>query len=87
MCDCYLHKCEGCGKDISIHISDFCTERENVHPYCPVCTRTLSKKKIRAAVKVFEDKITDHYQVKRSRIGSRVVILCDDEAAYDVSLN
>ena len=87
MCDCYTHKCEGCGNDISIHIGDFCTERENVHPYCPKCTRKLSIKKIRAAKKVFYDTVSDNYQISRAHRGSKVIIFCDDEAAYDISLN
>lgn len=87
MCDCYTHQCEGCGNDISIHIGDFCTPRENIHPYCPKCTRKLPQQKIAGAAKVFEDHVTDNQQISRAHIGSRVIILCDDEDAYDVSLN
>lgn len=88
MCDCYGHECAGgCGRLISMHISDYCTERENVHPYCPTCTRKLSKKKIAAAVRVFWDNVEDNGQVDRAHKGSKVVILCDDPEAYGVHLN
>ena len=38
MCDTYSGKCAGgCGKLISLHIADFCTNKDNVHAYCPSC--------------------------------------------------
>lgn len=44
MCDCYTAKCAGgCEANIEMHIADFCTARENVHPYCISCTRKLAK--------------------------------------------
>ena len=40
MCDLYSAECAGgCGATIEIHIADACTERANVHPYCPECVR------------------------------------------------
>lgn len=37
MCDCYSHKCFFCDNEISIHIADFCTKRENLIIICPDC--------------------------------------------------
>ncbi len=36
MCDCYEQKCtdKNCNIIIPVHISDFCTSRDNVKPYC-----------------------------------------------------
>ena len=87
MCDCYTAKCENCGCDMSLHIADFCTKRENVHPYCNRCSRQVKHPK---AVKVFEVKITHVRQIQSTKphqIGQRVVILCDDAKAYGIALN
>jgi len=90
MCDCYVHKCEGCGCDISMHIADFCTERKNVHPYCPRCTRKLLKQGIPEGKKQFKDTVTvsgKYSEVAGGRKGQEVIILCDDPNAYGISLN
>lgn len=87
MCDCYTAKCGGCGCSISMHIGDFCTSRQNVHPYCPRCTRKLKKNGIPKAAQIFEDTIDDKYQVDGGRKGQKVIILCDDPDAYGVYLN
>ena len=87
MCDCYTAKCELCGCKISLHIADFCTKRENVHPYCNRCSRKLVKP---VAAKIFKDKITDTEQVEGTQakhIGQEVVILCGDSDAYGIHLN
>ena len=34
MCDCYEQKCEYCNVMIPVHITDFCTPRENVKVFC-----------------------------------------------------
>ncbi len=89
MCDCYTAKCELCGCDISLHIADFCTKRENVHPFCNRCTRKLKLAKPKTA-KIFVDKITDLEQVegtKAKHIGQKVIIFCDDVDAYGIHLN
>lgn len=39
MCDCYVGKCEKCGREMNMHIGDYSTEQENVHPYCPKCLK------------------------------------------------
>ena len=76
-----------CKCDIEIHIADFCTKKENVHPYCNRCTRKLVKP---IAAKIFRDKITSLDQIegiKSKHIGQEVIILCDDASAYGVYLN
>jgi len=35
MCDCFMPKCHLCETRLPLHISDFCTPRENVEVYCP----------------------------------------------------
>ena len=93
MCDCYIHKCEMCGCGISMHIANNCTARENVHPYCTRCTRKLKKHeshKITNAVRVFVDFVRGRgreAEVEGARPGQEVIILCDDEKAYGISLN
>jgi hypothetical protein len=90
MCDCYCHKCEGCGCDISIHIADFCTPRENIHPYCPRCTKKLKKQGIPKSAQMFTDTVTTsgkYSEVEGGKKGQEVIILCDDPDAYGVSLN
>ncbi len=87
MCDCYTAKCEGCSCSMEIHISDYCTKRKNVHPYCNRCTRKLVKP---VAVQIFEDVIDDFKQVegiKSKHIRQNVIILCDDAEAYGIHLN
>ena len=87
MCDCYTAKCELCGCKISLHIADFCTKRENVHPYCNRCSRKLVKP---VAAKIFKDTITSMEQVEGTQpkhIGQEVVILCGDSDAYGIHLN
>ena len=89
MCDCYSDFCDGCGCDMSIHIADFCTERENIHPFCNRCTRIIKKQKdrIKKSAKVFKDTITLSDQVPGGKMGEEVIILCDDPTAYGVHLN
>lgn len=91
MCDCYTAKCEGCGCEMEIHIADFCTARENVHPYCTRCTKKWRKRKEIPSGLVFVDKVSRQepncVQVKGAKIGENVVILCDDLRAYGVHLN
>ena len=87
MCDCYTAECESCECSIELHIEDYCTEQENVHPYCNRCSRKLKNP---TAAKIFEDKITSLDQVegtKGKHIGEKVIILCDDEYAYGIYLN
>lgn len=90
MCDCYEHPCEMCGCEISIHIADFCTDRENVHPYCTRCTRKLVRAGIPEGKKVFEDTVImsgKYGPVPGARKGQKVIILCDDPKAYGIHLN
>ena len=92
MCDCYSGKCEKCGCKMEIHIADFCTPRENVHPYCTRCTRKIKKKGIPLKTqKVFEDVVTrvtsNIEQVEGGHIGDPVIFLCDDPRAYGIGLN
>lgn len=91
MCDCYCHKCEGCDHEISIHVADFCTERENIKVYCPNCLMKLPAIDS-SRTKVFIDKIDDNEQIinrkKHERIkGKPVVILVKDMKAQGIHLN
>lgn len=38
MCNCYVHKCAGCGKGVEMHLGDFDTEPEEIMVWCPKCT-------------------------------------------------
>ena len=90
MCDCYTAKCETCGCSMAIHIADYCTGRENVHPYCDRCTPKLKKKGIPKGMYVHTDRIGrigEHGQVEGGKRGAAVVILCDDPEAYGIHLN
>lgn len=87
MCDCYTAKCEGCGCKMSLHIADWCTKRENVHPYCNRCSRKLQNPE---ATKVFRDTIRDLKQIEGTKvkhIGQEIIILCDDKNAHGIYLN
>lgn len=87
MCDCYTAKCEMCGCNIQIHIADFCTERENVHPHCHRCTRKIKKAGIPKAAQTIYEKIGRIAQVDGGKKGQEVIILCDDPKAYGIHLN
>lgn len=92
MCDTYVAPCAGgCRREISIHIADFCTSRDKVHAYCPRCSHKISPETLRAAKKVFTERITRKDQVTpgkiRDDLGRGCIILCDDEEAYGITLN
>ncbi len=97
MCDCYTTGCVGCNCEMDIHIGDFCTERKNVHPYCPECTKELIRsrtldcrkghpqnKKIFVEILGFGGRDSG---VRGGRKGQIVIILCDDMNAYGIHLN
>ena len=84
MCDCYTAKCEECGCDIEIHIADFCTDRANVHPYCPKCTKEISIETILKFEQIFLD-TTGRFE--KGVDGEKVIILCNDSEAYGIHLN
>ena len=85
---------------MSLHIADFCTSRENVHPYCIPCTATLAAlckhdgkwpETIRGK-KVFVDTTAqktseDGISIVDGNGTQEVVILCDDTDAYGICLN
>lgn len=58
MCDCYTDKCCSCGREIAIHISDFCVGRKTVKVYCPHCIGqvTLTPEQKKAVDKIVEAK-------------------------------
>ena len=100
MCDCYVAKCEMCGCEMSIHISDFCVCRDEVHPFCDKCTKihpysdyidwtigTINA--ICSSKSWFFDVITDEDQVEGGEIGRVVLILCDvpEPKAHGIHLN
>ena len=91
MCDCYEQRCETCDKMMSIHIADFCTDRTNVHPYCPKCTKILLLGgETSFGCKVFPDIITrggKYGQVEGEKKGQIVLILCYDMKAHGIRLN
>lgn len=75
---------------MEIHISDFCTMREYVHPYCDQCTRKLDSKVIHQSAQVFRDTVSrggQYSDVAKGKKGAEVVILCDDPNAYGIHLN
>lgn len=93
MCDICILPCAGCNCRIMIHIGDYCTGRENVHPYCPRCTKKLKKNNpelIKQAKKVFIDNVScpgPNCSVPGGKKGQEVIILCDDPKAYSIHLN
>lgn len=91
MCDCYFAKCAHCGCDISLHITDFCTDRKNVFPFCHRCTRKIKQGKLKppANCQCFCDeagKVCDG-EIQGIRCGDKVHIYCDDKKAYGIHLN
>ena len=94
MCDCYVTKCSGCRCEISIHVADFCTARENVHPYCPDCTKKLTIEDILNYQRVFMDEgilddgcwCMDMEEIK-DPVRGKVFFLCTDPDAYGIHLN
>ena len=92
MCDCYTDKCVNCGCDISLHIGDFSTSRENILPYCHRCTRKILNGKLSAPqdCKLFEEKGDKRWskeQIQGLKEGDIVHIYSKDHNAYDVYLN
>ena len=87
MCDCYTEKCAICGCNISIHIADYCTSRDNITAYCHRCTRKIKKKGIPKVAQVILEKIGHRRQVEGAKIGEEVLILCNDSKAYGIYLN
>jgi len=37
MCDCYTHRCAGCGAGVEMHLGDFDTERDEIEVWCEKC--------------------------------------------------
>lgn len=37
MCDCYEHKCEGCDKELPVHLGGFATDRDEIKVWCGDC--------------------------------------------------
>ena len=93
MCDCYQGKCVDCGCWMQIHIGDFCTERENIHPYCHRCTKKHKGElpsKFKDFHLVFHEKIGrvgPYGQVEGGKKGQNVMIVCEDRKAYGIHLN
>lgn len=92
MCDCYSGKCENCGCRMEIHIADYCTPRENVHPYCQRCSRKMMLGTLPRPKKgiLFLDSISGdgkYSPVEGGRKGQMVKIFCDDPDAYGIHLN
>jgi len=90
MCDCYIAQCDICQCDVSIHIGDWSTERENLKVYCHRCTRGIKKRGIPKAAIVILDPIERTSQVEGAttrHIGQEVLILCSDPNAHDIYLN
>ena len=100
MCDCYSAKCEGCGEVwLELHIADFCTERKNVHPYCPSCLIKGLREFFTEGgrQRLFVDMVEYEYNIWKGdsainqepvgKDGDLVIILCDNPRAYGVRLN
>lgn len=87
MCDCYTGKCVTCGCDVSMHIADFCTDRDNVHVYCHRCARKVKKSGVPESKQIIWEAITSKRQVEGGKKGEEVLILCDDPKAYGIHLN
>ena len=66
MCDCYTIKCENCETRMSIHVADWCVEREAVHALCPACVKTRWNRDHEdgiACCRIFVDTVADRGQV------------------------
>lgn len=101
MCDCYTRQCAGgCGQDVSIHIADFCVDRDSVTPYCPICTRRYLRHKTKTGAwpKVIDTLLahvdTAHWdsssQVWATGPGPKqgdALILCSERNAYGLYFN
>ena len=100
MCDCYETKCAGgCGTSVSVHIADWCTKRDNVEAFCPICTRRFLKHKTKKGwPKQIDGKWVstdragweEQYQVwtcSAHKKSGEVLLLCTDREAYGVYFN
>jgi len=98
MCDCYSAECSGgCGRLISIHIADFCTDRKNVEAYCHKCTPEVEKNLLGSipedanvlhGIVECADGIEGGYdQVTGALPGDVVLFVIHDKAAYGIHLN
>jgi hypothetical protein len=80
-----------CYCDIALHIADFCTQQENVIPYCHRCTRKIEKGKINPPknCKVFDDEVNSTCDggIQGIKLGDKVKIYCKDKNAYGIHLN
>jgi len=46
MCDIYIARCAGCGREIWMHLGDFLTNREEVETYCARCFKKIPTEKL-----------------------------------------
>ena len=85
MCDCYNHKCEteDCEKTISMHIGDFCTDRENVHVYCDKCSEKIFKTN---QLKIDEKFIKKTTQRLKKKFETDNLILEEVDSEHQVAL-
>ena len=90
MCDCYTGVCQGCERQISIHIGDFSQARTNVRAYCPRCHELFMTHLIAEAhghdsqITVFVSTIEGEEQVQGLKRG---VVLFMVEAPHGIHLN
>ena len=90
MCDCYVSNCANCDCEISLHIADFCTPRENVIPYCHRCTRKIVRGKLTPPDElVFNDMANEVSKgaIQGIKPGDSVKIYSKDPNAYGIHLN
>ena len=89
MCDCYMHPCEFCGRKISLHIADYCTDRENIKVFCSKCAEKAKtfNKVINAPIIINETIECNDEENYGGKIGEVVLIVCYDKDAYGIHLN
>ena len=63
MCDCYYHKCFGCGKELPIHLGDYKTKRDEINVYCADCMPPIGSRRGQEYIvieRIFIESLTDN---------------------------
>ena len=92
MCDCYNHKCKFCENELSIHIADYCTGRDNIIVVCPDCLKRRRVIAISKYARLYINWIEDRMQLFGKLADGRykgkiVLIFCKDPEGYGIHLN
>jgi len=84
MCDVYTAQCESCGREVEVHIADFCTAEDNVRVFCPTvrCQHAAA-----TAWEVCGKKVQRFHKAEYDGDPDVYTFLVDDEDAYGICVN